>query len=360
MKKLLITAMACLTFVSGVNAKAMKEMPVPVPSQHPIELRLVQQEMAVEIPNYGAAPAAVVGGLLGALVGAAINSASVANAEKRVASLRNELVDYNFNSQFEKAFREKFNASLLSSNTQVATFTTPLWNDVSEKKAVIGQKIIAIQPGYAMSTKFDELNVTINMTVADRIQKPNGKIKVDNYYTRVYQYTTVLTEDKQRASAGAQAATELGGKVVSNVIDHSIHELLDMMAVSLTPEIAGKTKKSARPKLKNYSLYERNFKAAEVGKTSAGQPLFFQRAIFDKFLVMEKFSIDKFSGPAANDRQNVAPAQAIESPTDVAPVEQTAPTTAIDEAADQKTSENVPAADNSEKQSVPTTESDGK
>jgi hypothetical protein len=77
-------------------------------------------------------------------------------------------------------------------------------------------------------------------------------------------------------------------------------------------------------------------------------------------LVMEKFSIDKFSGPAANDRQNVAPAQAIESPTDVAPVEQTAPTTAIDEAADQKTSENVPAADNSEKQSVPTTESDGK
>ena len=73
-------ALLCL----GQNVFAAKQEPLPLPlePQLSVELILGQQEMAVDVPDSSAATAQF--GLIGALVGSAIENAQVQNAEKRV------------------------------------------------------------------------------------------------------------------------------------------------------------------------------------------------------------------------------------------------------------------------------------
>lgn len=285
MKRLIssITLIAFL-FSSTAHAKTLKDLPTPFASTLPIELRLTQQEIAVEVPNNGAVASLAVGGILGALVGAAINKASVANSEKRVGEIRNQMIDYDFSKQFETAFREKAALQLLAPKYDIKVSKTTMWADITDKTATAGKDILVIQPSYALTNKFDEVIVRVSVILLDRQAKSNGKIKVKYSHSRNYAYTVILQPGvKQSANAGAEDVTQMGKDQLTAMIDDGIDGVIEVLNISLSAE--GKAKLAKGGKSGQYVVGEKKVRGMVFAKNSDNRDVFFQKGLNNFFVI---------------------------------------------------------------------------
>ncbi len=285
MKRIISTiTLTAFLFSTVANAKTVSDLPTPFASTLPIELRLTQQEIAVEVPNNGAVASIAIGGILGALVGAAINKASVANAEKRVAEIRNQMIDYDFSKQFETEFREKAALQLLGPKYDLTVSKTTMFADITDKSAKAGKDILVVQPSYTLSNKFDEVNVRMSVMLVDREAKPNGKIKLRNNHVRNYTYTVLLQPGvKQSANAGAEAVEQMGKDQLVAMINNGIEGVIEVFNISLSAE--GKAKLAKGGKSNQYMVGEKQVRGMLFAKNADGRDVFFQKGINNFFVI---------------------------------------------------------------------------
>jgi len=284
MKRLISSITLSAFLFSNVASAATADLPTPFASTLPIELRLTQQEIAVEVPNNGAVASLAVGGILGALVGAAINKASVANAEKRVAEIRNQMIDYDFSKQFESAFREKAALEYLGPKQEIKVSKNTLWAEISDKTAKPGKDILVINPSYSLSNKFDEVNVRMSVMLVDLEAKSNGKIKFKLKHSRNYAYSVLLQPGvRQSASAGAEDVALMGKDQLVAMINTGIDGIVEVFNISLSPE--GKAKLAKGGKSAQYTVGEKRVRGMLFAKNGDGRDVFFQKGLNSFFVI---------------------------------------------------------------------------
>jgi len=246
----LILLVALLSVSAAAPAKKY-ETPMPLAQDLQVEVILNQQELGVDVP----ATASSVGaqfGLLGALIGATITAGQVANAEKRVAEIRNVLVDYRFNDNFERQLRAKLASEGISPNPQFTFMATP-WDAYSATKAgkLAADGVLIITPRYSITNNFEVLKVSLNARFVNRKFKPNGKMKEKNLVMSWYSFQFPLTKlDGSYATEDAQRWIDLGRQEMHGLLDQGITQVVDMMVYEFSAEgrQAAKTKTKAKAK----------------------------------------------------------------------------------------------------------------
>jgi hypothetical protein len=224
---------------SGQNALAAKLEPLPIPlePQLSVELVLGQQEMAVDVPDSSAATAQF--GLIGALVGSAIENAQVQNAEKRVVEVRNRLIDYDFNERFEAAARAAVATDGISPDPQVIVRKSA-WDAASaENKPETGQKktVLVIVPRYSMSSNFEQVSISMAVSYRARELKSNGKVKETYLFSRNYSFRIPMDKlPGSAASEDSQRWAALGKERLTALADQGIKQVTEMLAFDFSAE----------------------------------------------------------------------------------------------------------------------------
>ena len=169
----------CLAFglaLFSLSAVAAKTPPLsmPVADELQVELVLNQQELAVDVPN----TANAVGmqfGLIGALIGGAVQNSQAKGAEEAVVPLRDLLVEYRFNQRIEQALRAKLAAAPgISPNNRLVVMQTP-WDATRSNQAPTATTAMVLVPRYAMDYGFERLTVSLATSVVERTRNSNGK-----------------------------------------------------------------------------------------------------------------------------------------------------------------------------------------
>ncbi|MBX9402763.1 hypothetical protein K4L06_15745 [Lysobacter sp. BMK333-48F3] len=244
-----LAAFACLP-LQAVAAKP-ETLPMPIAQQLPVELVLNQEEMAVVVPDTSAATAQF--GLIGALIGSAIENAAVKAGEKRVAEIRNLLLDYRFNQRIEDELREKLASDGISPNPAVEVRKTA-WDAASAvDNATLPADVLVLVPTYAMANNFESMTVKLHATMAHRERKPNGKVKVRNRYARTYAFNYPLIKvSGNNADQDAQRWVAMGSAGLAGLLDRGVEQVTDMLAYDFSSE--GRAEGLAKVKAEKLSI----------------------------------------------------------------------------------------------------------
>lgn len=238
MKKF-VTSLVLAVFIAGqpAIARAPVHLPQPVAPVLPIEVRLVQQEIRVQVQNNGGMAALAIGGVLGALAGAAINNAAANKAEGRVVDLRNALVDYDFNARFEQALRG-VDLSPLSADPQLRFLATGYAADYEAGLVRPEERVLVVTPDYYVTNDFETMAVALNVMLVSRKANSRGKVKerIEKYW-RTYSWTFRLPAVRgSNAEEDAGRLAALGEERLVAMLDRGLAEVVGMFAYDLTAE----------------------------------------------------------------------------------------------------------------------------
>lgn len=228
-----------MLFFTGVQIvkAAADTIAYPVEPALNVELVLHQQEIAVDVTS--TAPVAMQFGLIGALVGAAIDNANAQAAEKRVVDIRNLLVDYDFNRAAEDAVQSAVSSPGISPKP-VITVRKSGWDAVAEQgNAMTGpqQTLLRLIPHYAIASNFESIKVSLQAYYLQRTVKDSGKIKESVIFSRNYSYELPL-EKKQGSGADEDADrwVAIGKDGMATLIGIGIRQTADMLAYDFSIE----------------------------------------------------------------------------------------------------------------------------
>lgn len=231
----------CFVFICGVfqnaNAASMQQLPYPVEQQLNVEIILNQQEMEVDVPDSSAAASQF--GLLGALIGAAVDNAAVKNAEQRIVAIRDLMVGYNFNEKFEAAARAAIATPGISPNPQIRVVKSAWDSSLDEVKPRPAQVLTAfiITPRYSISSNFEQISITLNTNYVSRVLKPNGKVKQSILFFRSYRFHIPMDPKKgSHATEDSNRWAALGKEQLTALADQGIKQVTDMLAFDLSTE----------------------------------------------------------------------------------------------------------------------------
>jgi len=258
-----LAAMLCLAF----NAVAAKPQPLPLPiaEQLPVELVMSQQEIAVDVPNTASAMGAQFG-LIGALIGSAVQNSQVKTAEQRVGDVRNLLIDYRFNDRMEQALRASLASEGISPNPTVVVMPSP-WDAASAlDTATLPQDVLVVAPSHAMTYAMDGLSVRVTVSLMHRERKSNGKVKQTIRFSRNYGFQFALS------APPADGVTEggwlgLGKAGMAAVLDKGIEQVADMIAYDFSA--AGRAEAQAKVKADKIPFAGRIYRGRAVRTTDA-------------------------------------------------------------------------------------------
>lgn len=208
-------------------------VPMPVAQELPVELIESQQEIAVSVPD----TANAVGmqfGLIGALVGSAIQNSQAKKAEERVVPLRNLLVDYRFNQKMQESLQAKLVADGISPHPLLTVLPTVWEAHDAQQTAKLPPYALVLTPGYAVDNEFAQLTVSLRAQVVDRIVKSNGKIKVVPRFNRLYAFQFPL--QGARSADPVQDWVALGSAGMAQLLDQGIAQTTDMLVQDFSAE----------------------------------------------------------------------------------------------------------------------------
>lgn len=327
----LAVALAALCF--NVSAKPAP-LPVPLAQDLPVEVVLNQHELAVEVP----ATASAVGmqfGLIGALVGSAVQNAQVKKAEERVVPIRNALLDYRFNERVEAALRARLASEGLSPNPMIKIMATP-WDavDAQQSKQDMPLHALVIVPHYAIDYDFNTLSVSLLAQLVDRTVKPNGKVKTKFLVSRNYAFrfplAGALSDDNPQRWAG------MGAERLGALLEQGVNQAADMLVYDFSP--AGRADREQKIKRESATVKGVTYPGHAVRQT---EDWVWVRTGNGMFATLQGYQpTDPNAMPSASaDATATANASAPVTPvTPVAPVAPVVPVTATPPAAAPQTS----------------------
>lgn len=208
-------------------------VPMPVAQELPVELIESQQEIAVSVPD----TANAVGmqfGLIGALIGSAVQNSQAKKAEEGVVPLRNLLVDYRFNQKMQESLQAKLVADGISPHPLLTVLPTVWEAQDAQQTAKLPPYALVLTPGYAVDNQFAQLTVSLRAQVVDRIVKSNGKIKVVPRFNRLYAFQFPL--QGARSADPVQDWVALGSVGMAQLLDQGIAQTTDMLVQDFSAE----------------------------------------------------------------------------------------------------------------------------
>lgn len=208
-------------------------LPTPVAQELQVEMIESQQEIGVVVP----ATATAVGmqfGLIGALIGSAVQNAQVKNAEEKIIPLRNAMVDYRFNQKMEAALRAKLASDGISPSPVLTVMPTTWEAHDAQQSAKLPPHAMVLTPGYAMDSDFSQLTVSLRVAVVDRAVKPNGKIKAVPRFGRLYSFKYPLQGVRSEDEVQDWIKFESAG--LAQLLDQGIEQVTDMLVHDFSAE----------------------------------------------------------------------------------------------------------------------------
>lgn len=200
-------------------------VPKPIATQLPVEVVQPQQEIAIDVPT----TASTVGmqfGLIGALVGSAIQNSQAQDAEKRVTPVRDALIGYDFNARLEQALRAKMASDAISPEPQFAFLSPAAVAERVAARAEIPAQALVLMPRYAFDYDMETLTVRIDATLENRERKKNGKYKYKPQFKHAYAFSFPITN----AAKTAQPWIDQGREGLATILDQGIAQVTDMLA----------------------------------------------------------------------------------------------------------------------------------
>ena len=233
MKLRLIMGLGLLCMALSATA-AKQPLPLPLAGELEVELVQEQQELAVDVPDSSAA--AMQFGLLGALIGSGIENAQVKNAERRVAELRNLLIDYPFQARMEARLRERLPSEGISPSPVIELRATPWLAADAAGTLSAPQERLVLVPRYAMRNDFESMSVGLAASLVVREPRANGKVKVRAPFSRRYAFHFPLDDIGVDADADAARWLEMGAPRLEAMLDRGVDHVVDMLVYDLSPE----------------------------------------------------------------------------------------------------------------------------
>lgn len=218
-------------------------VPMPVAQELPVELIESQQEIAVSVPN----TASAVGmqfGLIGALIGSAVQNSQAKKAEESVVPLRDLLVDYRFNQKMQESLQAKLVSDGISPHPVLTVLPTVWEAHDAQQTAKLPPYALVLTPAYAVDNQFTQLTVSLRAQVVDRTVKSNGKIKVVPRFNRLYAFQFPL--QGARSADPVQDWVALGSAGIAQLLDQGIAQTTDMLVQDFSAE--GRAAWETKPK----------------------------------------------------------------------------------------------------------------
>ena len=256
----------CLAFAMATVCLTVSAKPVPLPmplaQDLPVEIVMIQNELAVDVPNTASAMGAQFG-LIGSLVGAGIQNAQVKNAEERVAPIRDLLIEYRFNALVEAALRAKLASEGISPRPAITVMKTQ-WDaaEAQQNKQDIPLHAMVITPRYSIDAGFSRLSVTLTTQVVDRTIKPNGKIKTAYRFTRAYAFHFPITPMPGNADDFALRWVGMGKTQLAALLDQGVAQSTDMLVYDFSA--AGRAAWDQKIKRQNVMVNGTNYAGLAV------------------------------------------------------------------------------------------------
>lgn len=208
-------------------------VPMPVAQELPVEVIESQQEIAISVPETASAMGAQFG-LIGALIGSAVQNSQVKKAEERIVPLRNLLVDYRFNQKLQEALQAKLASEGLSPHPVLTVMQTPLEALDAQQNAKLPPQALVLRPYYGVDSGFGQLTVRLNAELVDRTLKPNGKIKAVSRFNRAYAFQFPLQGG--RSEDPVQDWLAFGAAGMAQLLDQGIAQATDMLVQDFSAE----------------------------------------------------------------------------------------------------------------------------
>ena len=248
-----------VALLSGSSAASAKKFQPPMPVQNlQVEVVINQQELAVDVPDT-AANIGMQFGAIGGLIGGVVMMGQEANAERVVADLRHELIDYRFNEVFERQLRAKLASEGLSPNPQFTFMASPIDVDSATMAGkVAGNGILIITPRYSITNNFEVLQVSMNVRSVNRTFKANGKPKEKTLFWRNYSFKYPMAKVKgSLALEDSKRWVGMGKLQLHGLLEQASSQVIDMLVYEFSP--AGRELLASKEKPKNTYLNEKAY-----------------------------------------------------------------------------------------------------
>lgn len=234
---------ASILSATAARAASAENLPYPIEPALNVEVVLHQQELDVDVTKSQIAAAAGAFGLVGALVGAtldaAIDTASAQNAEKRVADIRNLLLDYNFNQAIEDSIKTAVTSPGISPAPVVIVRKT-VWDSVAEQAAPLAepkQTVLRLVPRYAVAGNFESMTVSMMAYYVQRTVKDSGKIKESVIFSRNYSFELPLDKiEGSGADEDADRWVAIGKDGLVALLNQGVKQIGEMLAYDFSIE----------------------------------------------------------------------------------------------------------------------------
>lgn len=233
----------CLSFIlvacmsQNVNAAKMPELPYPIEQQLSVEIVLTQQEWQVDVQDSSAVASQF--GLIGALIGYAVDSTAKKNSEHRIVKVRDVMDGYNFNQQFETATRSAITTPGISLEPEFKIIKSTFQQSVDMVKPRPAQVLTAfvITPRYSISQNFEQVAINLDAKYVARALKPNGSIGQSIIFSRSYRFNIPMDAiSGSQATADANRWVALGKEQLTELANQGIKQVTDMLAFDFSKE----------------------------------------------------------------------------------------------------------------------------
>ena len=208
-------------------------LPMPLAEELQVEMIESQQEIAVVVPTT-ATDVGMQYGLIGALIGSAIQNSQVKNAEEKIVPLRNLLLEYPFNQKMAATLRAKLAAEGISPSPVLTVMATPWEAHDAQQSAALPPQAMVLVPGYAMDNGFSQMTVSLRASVVDRTVRPNGKVKTVARFSRLYSFQYPL--QGARSEDRVQDWVKFESTGIAQLLDQGIAQVTDMLVQDFSAE----------------------------------------------------------------------------------------------------------------------------
>ncbi|WP_254458709.1 hypothetical protein [Xanthomonas sacchari] len=228
MFKRLCLALGLSVFCASSMARD-NALPLPLAPDMPVEVELTQQELAIDVSST-AMQMGMQFGLVGALIGTAVQNSQNKNAEAAVLPLRNMMVGYDFETPLMGSLQRRLPGSGIA-DRPVLTIVHAPWQARQDLDAM-PKHVLVIRPRYAMGDAMGTAYVLLNVAIEDREIK-NGKVKTRFLFSRPY---AVRSSFQFPTPGESKPWLELGAARMGGLIDQSIDQAVAMMVYDFSAE----------------------------------------------------------------------------------------------------------------------------